>query len=123
MPRRERDVLCVCMSFWEGVVSDETTGAEKKREAELQMAAIAGALLSPILPTGLIRNALMFGFFVIGALAFLTPYQWLFWSFFIALALSPRICGTVCYRFGECCGAVHSGYLDYKAEAEARKHR
>ena len=33
----------------------------------------------------------MVGCFSLGFLAFLTPYEWLFWFFFIALAFSPRI--------------------------------
>ena len=107
LPRRHRDDLSRMLSFWQGVENEETASAEDKREAELQQAAIAGLLLSPILPTGLIRNILMFGFFVVGTLAFLTPYQWLFWSFFIALAFSPRIVGTVSRRVGQAAGRVH----------------
>lgn len=62
-------------------------------ELELLEAAVAGRLLSPWLPYGVWRKVAMLGFFALGWMAFVTPYEWLFWSFLVCLAFSPRVVG------------------------------
>ena len=66
---------------------------ELPQELELLEAAVAGRLLSPWLPYGVWRKVAMLGFFALGWMAFVTPYQWLFWSFLVCLAFSPRLMG------------------------------
>ena len=95
MTKKEQDELRSLQSTFLSVLSDERASAEEKRTASEHVFALAGALMSPLLPTGVIRNALMFGFVAVGILAFLTPYKWLFLSFFVALAISPRVVGEL----------------------------
>ena len=85
-------------------MNDTNSNAEEKETAEVQLASISGALLSPIFPAGITRKVLMIGFFALGFLAFLTPYEWLFWFFFIALLFSPRIVGELAHLMGRVWG-------------------
>ena len=69
-------------------------------QLELLEAAVAGRLLNPWLPYGVWRKVAMLGFFVLGWLAFVTPYQWLFWSFLVCLSFSPRVVGMAAFWSG-----------------------
>ena len=100
MSEKERDELFGLLGLNQKLLNCEDASAEDKQRAEDQIVIISGMLLSPLFPTGLARNVLMIGFFVLGVLAFITPYEWLFWSFFIGLAFSPRITGELARRFG-----------------------
>ena len=95
MTKKERDELRSLQSTFLSILSDEHASAEGKRTASEQVFALSGALMSPLLPSGIVRNVLMIGFIAIGILAFLTPYKWLFLSFFVALAYSPRVVGEL----------------------------
>ena len=100
MSRQEKETLDACFALHNKFLNEEGISAEDKRRSEEQIALITGTLLSPLLPIGLVRKVLMFGFFALGVLAFLTPYEWLFWSFFIGLTFSPRIVGELAIRLG-----------------------
>ena len=100
MPKKERDTLMRVLDLHQQILSAEGASAEDRERAEEQIAIISGMLVRPLFPTGFVRNVLMVGFVVIGILAFLSPYEWLFWSFFIALAFSPRIVGGLAFRCG-----------------------
>lgn len=104
MPKREREEFNGMMDSFQNILNDENSSTEDKQTAELQIAKFAGVLASPLFPTGIIRNVLMIVFFALGILAFLTPYEWLLWSFFIALAFSPRIVGELSFRYGRMVG-------------------
>ena len=106
MSKKERDELHKLMDGLDIILNNENSSEAVKEMAEYHKAAISGYLLSPLFPIGIIRNILMTGFFAIGFLAFLTPYEWLFWSFFIALAFSPRIVGKIIHVSGRIIGAV-----------------
>ena len=85
---RERAIL-------EDILNDENSSEEEKQDAALRRACVAGALLSPLFPPGIIRITLMIGFFAVGFLSFLTSYKWLFLSFFLSFSFSPRIVGEM----------------------------
>ena len=106
MSKKERDELLKLVDNFDYILNDDDSSAEEKEEAKYHKIRISGLLLSPLFPIGIIRNILMMGFFVIGFLAFLTPYEWLFWSFFIALAFSPRIVGEITHGLGKIIGAI-----------------
>lgn len=73
---------------------------ELPQELELLEVAATGRLLSPWLPHGVWRKVAMLGFFGLGWLAFITPYQWLLWSFLVCLAFSPRVVGKTAVSSG-----------------------
>ena len=98
--KKSRDEVLGLMDSFQNVLNDKKSNAEEKEAAELQLASLAGVLISPLFPTGITRNVLMIGCFTLGFLAFLTPYEWLFWFFFIALVFSPRIVGELAYLTG-----------------------
>ncbi|MCY4654761.1 MAG: hypothetical protein OXC95_16555 [Dehalococcoidia bacterium] len=100
MTKKERDELVSLQSTFLSILNDEHASEEEKRAASQQVAALSGALLSPLLPIGIVRNVLMFMFFLIGIFAFLTPYTWLSLSFLPALVFSPRVMGELAYRSG-----------------------
>ena len=100
IPKQERDKLLAFLNLQQAILKDESLSSDLRQEAEDQMAIISGMLLSPLFPAGFLRNALMIGFCALGVLAFLTPYEWLFWSFFIGLTFSPRIVGEMAVRLG-----------------------
>lgn len=100
MSKKERDEIKGLIVNFEGILNDAKSSAEEKQVAEHQIEKLSGLLLSPLFPTGIIRNFFMIGLFALGFLAFLTPYEWLFWSFFISLAFSPRIVGELAFRYG-----------------------
>lgn len=95
MPTTERNALLEMQKTFQKVLHDDNASVAERQIASEQVARLSGLLVSPLLPSGIIRNVLMLGFVTLGFLAFLTPYEWLFWSFFIALAFSPRIMGEV----------------------------
>ena len=53
-------------------LDDETLSLEDREELENHKASLSGALLSPILPTGMVRILIMLSCFVLGVSAFLT---------------------------------------------------
>ena len=106
MSKKERDELHKLMDYFDIILNNENSSVEAKEMAEYRKAEISGLLLSPLLPIGIVRNILMMGFFAIGVLAFLTPYEWLFWSFFVALAFSPRIMGEIFHGLGRIKGVI-----------------
>ena len=85
---------------FQNILDDENSSVAEKQMARDQIAKLSGVLLSPLFPSGIVRIVLMIGLVALGFLAFLTPYEWLFWSFFVALAFSPRIMGEVVHRMG-----------------------
>lgn len=102
--KKERDEIKGLIENFEGILNDEISSAEEKQVAEDQIIKLSGILLSPLFPAGILRIVLMLSFFALGFLAFLTPYEWLFWSFFIALAFSPRIVGEMAFLRGRMVG-------------------
>ena len=115
--KKDRDALVGAMGSFENILNDKSSSAEEKQTAELQIASISGALLSPLFPTGITRNVLMLGCFLLGFLAFLTPYEWLFWFFFIALTFSPRIVGELAY-LGGCVARALGGPVTGERESK-----
>ena len=105
MSKKERDEIKGLIVSFELILNDENSTDEEKQVAEHHTVNLTGVLASPLFPTGIIRNVLMIGFFALGFFAFLTPYEWLFWSFFIALAFSPRIVGELAYKYGKMVGS------------------
>ena len=101
MSKQEKETLDACLALHQKLLNEEGISAEDKRRSEEQVAMITGTLLSPLLPIGLVRKVLMIGFFTLGVLAFITPYEWLFWSFLIGLTFSPRIVGELAIRLGQ----------------------
>ena len=95
MTTRERDEIRSLQSTFLSILDDEHASAEDKKTASEQLFILSGALLSPLFPSGIIRNVLMIGFVALSVLAFLTPYKWLFLSFLIALSFSPRVVGEL----------------------------
>ena len=104
MSKKERDEIKGLIYSFEVILNDINSSTEEKQAAEYQIVSLSGILLSPLFPTGIFRNILMISFFALGFLAFLTPYEWLFWSFFIALAFSPRIVGELAYGYRKMVG-------------------
>ena len=100
MSTKERDSLLELMKTFQNVVDDEGSTFKEKQIASEQITNLSGLLMSPLFPPGIVRNVLMIGFVALGFIAFLTPYEWLFWSFFIAPAFSPRIVGEVAHGSG-----------------------
>ena len=100
MSKKERDEIMGLIVNFESILNVENSSVEEKQEAKHQINKLSEVLLSPLFPEGIIRNVLMIGFFALGFLAFLTPHEWLFWSFFIALVFSPRIVGELAFRYG-----------------------
>ena len=105
MSQKERDEIKGMIASFELILNDENSSNEDKQVAERQIVNLSRILASPLFPTGIIRNVLIVNFFALGFLAFLTPYEWLFWSFFIALAFSPRIVGELAHRYGKMVGS------------------
>ena len=100
MSKKERDKWNLMIKTWQMIKEDEFASEEAKQQADLDIATISGVLMSPLFPTGIIRNVLMFTFLGISVLAFYTPYEWLLWSVLIAGCFSPRIMGEVVFRLG-----------------------
>ena len=100
MSTKERDALQEMMKTFQEIVDDGGSTLEEKQIASEQITRLSGRLASPLFPSGIVRIVLMLGFVGLGFLAFLTPYEWLFWSFLIALAFSPRIMGEVVHGSG-----------------------
>ena len=92
------------IDIFQEVLNDENSSATQKKNAEMLIALYSGAVLSPLLPPGIIRTILMVLVFSLGFLAFLTPHEWLFWCFFLAFIFSPRVVGIFAYRLGEFMG-------------------
>ena len=44
---------------WQMIKEDEFASEEAKQQADLYIATISGVLMSPLFPTGIIRNVLM----------------------------------------------------------------
>ena len=107
LPKQERDELYRALHVLQSLNDLENTGAKDKQENDNLSAAIAGTLYSPLLPTGLFHNVLMFACFAVGTLAFLTTYRWLFCFYLIAMAFSPWIRGGVYFRTGQAVRRVH----------------
>ena len=100
LSRAKRDELEGLMVELGNALSDENLSAKERAKLEEHRAALAGLMLSPLFPTGIVRNVLMTGFVILGFLAFLTPHEWLFWSFFIAATFSPWIMGKLAHKLG-----------------------
>ena len=81
-------------------LDDETLSLEDREELENHKASLSGALLSPILPTGMVRILIMLSCFVLGVSAFYTDYEFLFWFLLIGCSFSPRLVGTIAFLFG-----------------------
>ena len=81
-------------------LDDETLSLEDRQELENHQASLSGALLSPILPTGVVRILIMLSCFVLGVSAFYTEYEFLFWFLLIGCSFSPRLVGTLAFLFG-----------------------
>ncbi len=81
-------------------LGDETLSLEDRQELENHKASLSGALLSPILPTGMIRMFIMFSCFVLGTSAFYTDYEFLVWFLLIGCSFSPRLIGEIAVLLG-----------------------
>ncbi len=81
-------------------LDDETLSLEDRQELENHKASLSGALLSPILPTGIVRIFCMFGCFALGASSFYTDYEFLVWFFLVGCSFSPRLIGEIAVLLG-----------------------
>ena len=82
------------------VVNSDLTSPEEKQQSELEIAKIAGHLMSPLLPTGIVRNVLMVVCIIVGVTGLLSSYWWLCLFLPVPLAFSPRITGELSYLVG-----------------------
>ena len=82
------------------ILENEDLSQEQREKLELDVARIAGHLMSSWLPAGIMRKILMLAFILIGFLGFFSQFQWLICSFILAGMFSPRLVGETAIIVG-----------------------
>lgn len=108
LTKREKQDLEAALDVHLYAIESENASQDQKEQSSLEIAKISGFLMSPLFPTGIIRNVLMATCLGLGIAGFFLPHWWLWLFFLVALMFSPKITGELSYLAGQ----VWRGYQE-----------